>query len=115
MCFFTHLSKRNLDLRLFSKGPEYTGRRRDTASIVLLNVLAFNEKRGRSPKAPLVDAFEVDLGATMIVPSLRAGINPAQFLDFPLGWTTLDIAGDDEPGQSPPPPTPQFPQKDATP
>jgi len=45
----------------------------------------------------------------------RVGFSFGQFLDGLLGWTTLDIAGNDEAAQSPPPPTPQTPQKDAAP
>ncbi|HPD16416.1 MAG TPA: hypothetical protein PLE19_15795 [Planctomycetota bacterium] len=66
--------------------------------------------RGRGLRAPgpkLVDAFEVDVGATLIAPSARVGFSFGQFLDFLLGWTTLDIAGDDEARESAPPPTPQ--------
>ena len=66
------------------------------ASILGINTQAlFAENRGRGPGATLVDAFEVDVGATLIAVSGRVGFSLGQFLDFVLGWTTLDIAGND--------------------
>jgi len=100
-------------------GPEFlitdaTWRIRRTASVLLVNLASFHRGGGWVSDVRTIDRFGIDVGATLLVPSVRVGFNPAQFLDFLLGWTTLDIAGDDEAGQAPPPPTPQPLQKDAT-
>lgn len=89
------------------------GTERRTASLIFLDLAAFRKGGGwlEAPKA--VDRFGIDIGATLLVPSFRVGVNPARFLDFLLGWTTLDIAGNDEAGKSPPPPpAPQTPRED---
>jgi hypothetical protein len=49
---------------------------------------------GHEPR-PLIDRFGVQLTTTLGVPTLRLGLSGGQLLDFLLGWTTLDIAGDD--------------------
>ncbi|MBM4042192.1 MAG: hypothetical protein FJ290_27155 [Planctomycetes bacterium] len=69
---------------------------RVTASVLFLNLVAFSESGGRRYDAKAADRFEMDIAATLLVPSFRVGFNPAEFLDFLLGWTTLDIAGDDQ-------------------
>jgi len=89
--------------------------RRVTVSVLGVNMAALAKNRGREEGANLADAFEVDLGATLMPVSARIGFSFGQFPDFLLGWTTLDIAGDDEAGQSPPPLTPQDTQEDAAP
>jgi len=110
-------SWRNVDPSwpIFYKAPKYLGPQRETASLLFLNALALRREDVRSPKGGRLDPFEIDLGATLIPVSIRLGLNPAQFLDFLLGWTMLDIGGDDGKGQRPPPPTPLPPQKEMGP
>jgi len=80
---------------------------RQSASILAINLAALGEKdRGRGPGTTLVDAFDVEVGATLVAVSWRVGFSFGQFADFALGWTTLDIAGDDAAAQrlrDPPP------------
>ncbi len=47
-----------------------------------------------------IHAFDVEVAVYAIVPYVRVGFSPGEFLDFLLGWFGADIAGDD-----PPPPT----------
>ena len=39
--------------------------------------------------------FFVEGGVTLFCVGFDAGFNPVEFVDFLLGWTTLDITGDD--------------------
>ena len=39
--------------------------------------------------------FFIEFGATLGVVGFDFGFNPVEFMDFLLGWTTLDITGDD--------------------
>jgi len=58
-----------------------------------------DSNRGRGLCAPgpkLADAFEVDIGAALVVVSARVGFSFGQLADFVLGFFGLDIAGDDE-------------------
>jgi len=68
---------------------------RTTSSILLLNAMAFTKNRGRASEPKLIDAFDADLGATLLLVSARIGFSPGQFADFALGFFGLDIAGDD--------------------
>jgi len=43
----------------------------------------------------LLDSFDMEVGGTALVPSLRLGFSPGQFADFVLGFFGLDIARDD--------------------
>ena len=58
-----------------------------------------NKPNGKPVKVSWVKRMGVE--ATVGVPFVmaRAGANPAELLDFLLGFTTLDIAGDDDSGQ----------------
>ena len=40
-------------------------------------------------------AFDIEVGATVLIIGARAGFSPGEFLDFLLGWFGVDIAGDD--------------------
>jgi hypothetical protein len=66
-----------------------------TSSILFVNVLAFTKNRGRNSEPKLIDAFDVDVGATFLRLSTRAGFSFGQFADFVLGFFGLDIAGED--------------------
>lgn len=44
---------------------------------------------------PIEERFWVEAGATIGVPSASIGFNPLEFVDFVLGFTTLDVLGDD--------------------
>jgi hypothetical protein len=72
---------------------------REVASGFGINIVALADSdRGRGLCAPgpkLVDAFEVDIGATLVVVSARGGFSFGQFADLVLGVFGLDIAGDD--------------------
>jgi len=73
----------------------------ETCSVFLLNLSAFTQRRGRAYKPKWVETLELNAGASLFPLSARVGLNPAQFLDFVLGWTTLDI-GDDDRSRHPP-------------
>lgn len=45
----------------------------------------------------------VEATVSLLFVSARAGVNPAELLDFVLGFTTLDIAGDDKVEDKPEP------------
>ena len=48
------------------------------------------------PPAPYMrEKFFIEVGVTLIAGSFDIGFNPLEFLDFLLGWTTLDMTGDD--------------------
>ncbi len=48
------------------------------------------------PPTPFLrEKFFVEVGATLGVVGFDIGFNPVEFVDFLLGWTTLDITGDD--------------------
>ncbi|MCU0722311.1 MAG: hypothetical protein MUC63_01610 [Planctomycetes bacterium] len=55
------------------------------------------------------DYFWIEAGARCLV-GVHAGFNPAEFLDFLLGWVGIDLCGDDE---KPPPELPDFGPKAA--
>lgn len=42
-----------------------------------------------------VRALDVSVGASVVPVSVLVGVSPGEMLDFVLGWTTLDIGGDD--------------------
>lgn len=42
-----------------------------------------------------VHAPDIEVGATVLLLGVRAGFSPGEFLDFLLGWSGVDIAGDD--------------------
>ncbi|MBM4031015.1 MAG: hypothetical protein FJ291_04430 [Planctomycetes bacterium] len=88
---------------------------RVSETILGINMTALTEKnRGRDVPAKLADSFDLDVSGALLV-AARIGLRLGQIPDFLLGWTGLDIAGDDAAGKSPPSPTPQAPQKDGTP
>jgi len=53
---------------------------------------------GRNANRPrsLPDSLFVELGVTLGVVAFDVGVNPAELLDFVLGWFGLDIWSDDE-------------------
>ena len=59
----------------------------------------------------LEDYFWIEGGAAAVLLGVRIGFNPAEFADFLLGWTTLDIFGDDGRGKEEP--EPEEPEKKA--
>ena len=54
-----------------------------------------------------IDSFDLEVEATCVVLGARVGFSPGQFLDFLLGWTALDIGGDDAPDEPSVAPAPQ--------
>jgi hypothetical protein len=52
-------------------------------------------ERMEPPTPFLREKFFIEFGVTLIGASFDIGFNPVEFLDFLLGWTTLDITGDD--------------------
>ncbi len=72
--------------------------RRVSETILGINMTALTEEnRGRDVPVKLVDSFDLDFAGTLLV-AARIGLRLGQVLDFLLGWTTLDIAGDDQAG-----------------
>ena len=47
------------------------------------------------------DNLNVEVGGSLIYLGAHAGMSGGELLDFLLGWTTLDIVGDDRPDQPP--------------
>jgi len=48
------------------------------------------------PPTPFLrEKFFIEFGAALFYVNFDAGFNPVEFVDFLLGWTTLDITGDD--------------------
>lgn len=45
-------------------------------------------------------ALDSSIGVSALC-GVHIGLSPGELLDFILGWTTLDLAGDDEPGGKP--------------
>ena len=70
---------------------------RETGSILVLNLCRVLDC-GRNPDRKLIDAFDVDVAATLLL-SARVGFSPGQFLDFAAGLATFDLAGDDSEGK----------------
>jgi hypothetical protein len=52
-------------------------------------------ERIEPPTPFLREKFFIEFGVTLIGASFDIGFNPVEFIDFLLGWTTLDITGDD--------------------
>ena len=75
------------------------GRSKDdwTASLLGVHVEEFRRPNPQwSPGVPLVrEKFFIEVGATLGAVGFDLGFNPVEFVDFLLGWTTLDITGDD--------------------
>ncbi len=42
-------------------------------------------------------AFDIEVGANVLIIGARAGFSPGEFLDFLLGWFGVDVADDDRP------------------
>ena len=66
-----------------------------TQSIVFLNLAAFRKDRGHESDPAMINAFDLDLGATLAVVSARVGFSFGRFADFALGFFGLNVAGDD--------------------
>ncbi len=47
------------------------------------------------PEVSFHEATDFQAGATLLLVSVRAGLNPLELLDFLLGFAGVDIAGDD--------------------
>jgi hypothetical protein len=43
----------------------------------------------------VLDALDVELGASALFGGIEVAVRPGEFLDFLLGWFGLDLAGDD--------------------
>ncbi len=54
-----------------------------------------------NPRAPWMNAFDVDIGVALIVIGARVGLSPGEGVDFLLGWFGLDIGEDDIKGPKP--------------
>jgi hypothetical protein len=66
-------------------------------------------ERMEPPTPFLREKFFIEVGATLIGASFDIGFNPVEFVDFLLGWTTLDITGDDRKAEF----TPEAPEQPA--
>ncbi len=47
------------------------------------------------PEVSFNEATDLQVGATLLLVSARAGLNPLEFLDFLFGFAGVDMAGDD--------------------
>ena len=47
------------------------------------------------PEVSFNEATDLQLGATLLLVSARAGANPLEFLDVLFGFAGFDMAGDD--------------------
>ncbi len=57
---------------------------------------SWRRQRRTLPKGTRVaDLYWIEVDATAMPVSLRAGFNPAEFLDWLVGWACLDMLGDD--------------------
>jgi hypothetical protein len=57
--------------------------------------LGHMEQRMEPPAPFLREKFFLEVGACIGLVGFDLGFNPVEFVDFLLGWTTLDITGDD--------------------
>jgi hypothetical protein len=65
------------------------------ADLFSVNVLGIEPER-MEPQTPFLrEKFFIEFGAALGYVSFDVGFNPVEFVDFLLGWTTLDITGDD--------------------
>ncbi len=65
-------------------------------SVLFLNVATFYDmpcRRGYPRDA--MAAYDIEIGATVVLLEFRVGFSIGQFVDFLLGWFGADIAGDD--------------------
>jgi len=60
-----------------------------------------------SPQQRIADLFGVEVGVAPLFVSLHVGFNPAEFVDFVLGFVGIDVFGDD--GAPRPPTLPYIP------
>jgi len=62
-------------------------------------VLAEDRPAGRPPVQFLdrrpIQALDIEVSGTVLPVSFLFGFSPGELADFLIGWTTLDIAGDD--------------------
>ncbi len=62
----------------------------------LFGFLRWGSSDEGEPSTPFLrKEFFIEAGATLGVVGFDFGFNPVEFIDFLLGWTTLDITGDD--------------------
>lgn len=87
---------------LFTDARRYEGRILPGAfTFLCVNAAEFGAdteqmySRIEPPTPFLREKFFVEVGATLGVVGFDIGFNPVEFVDFLLGWTTLDITGDD--------------------
>jgi hypothetical protein len=68
----------------------------DNVRVLGFNLGEFVHPIRMEPPTPFIrEKFFVEVGVTLFAVSFDAGFNPVEFVDFLLGWTTLDITGDD--------------------
>jgi hypothetical protein len=91
----------------------YTGRKGlmpQAMSVFGINAVEFKPGRPEyriEPPTPFIrEKFFIEVGAALGAVGFDLGFNPAEFVDFLLGWTTLDITGDDAKADAAPEPPP---------
>jgi hypothetical protein len=80
-----------------SEGPSFLP---DGFNLLAINLKEFlpeflGPKRVSPPTPFLREKFFIEFGAALFWVNFDVGFNPVEFVDFLLGWTTLDITGDD--------------------
>lgn len=80
-----------------TRGDSYLVLLPESATLLgVINILGFGGSPRESDEIPYVrKKFFVEFGGSLGYVSFDAGFNPVEFIDFLLGWTTLDITGDD--------------------
>ncbi|MHC4663013.1 MAG: hypothetical protein ACYS8W_15130 [Planctomycetota bacterium] len=53
-----------------------------------------DQEKGKR-RYPLIRVCDISAQLFLIAGGMRAGVSPGELIDFLLGWTTLDFAGDD--------------------
>jgi len=76
------------------RDKEFRARSPFGTTIALQKKTALLKKPGNFAPLTYYTGIEVSLGLFF---GIRIGLNPVEFLDAVVGWTTLDLFGDDEP------------------
>ena len=99
--FFAPLLSTNITARFNNPSEPFSGEGSGAFHVLGVNIASLTPSETTrevpiAPEAPLLrQKFFIEFGAALGVVGFDAGFNPVEFVDFLLGWTTLDITGDD--------------------